>query len=82
MAVEEPFADHESHAASRLVEKRGEGRPFLEGEMIVNLQPDTADGELAGVTRALNLNPSRAMRSVSARQSYRRARLRHLDSQI
>jgi hypothetical protein len=34
------------------------------------------------LTRALNLNPSRAMRSVSARQSYRRARLRHLDSQI
>ena len=34
------------------------------------------------LTRALNLQPSRAMRSLPARQSYRRARLRHLDTQI
>jgi hypothetical protein len=34
------------------------------------------------LTRALNLNPSRAMRSLKARQSYRRARLKHLDTQI
>lgn len=34
------------------------------------------------LTRALNLKPSRAMRSLPARQSYRRARLRHLDTQI
>ena len=34
------------------------------------------------LTRALNLNPSRAMRSLPARQSYRRARLKHLSSQI
>jgi hypothetical protein len=34
------------------------------------------------LTRALNLKPSRAMRSVSARQSYRSARLKHLSSQI
>lgn len=33
------------------------------------------------LTRALNLKPSRAMRSLQARQSYRRARLRHLESQ-
>jgi len=67
VAVEEPVADDEGHAARRLVEERGEGRPFLEGEMVVNLQPGAADGELAGVTRALNLNPSRAMRSVCER---------------
>ena len=34
------------------------------------------------LTRALNLQPSRAMRSLPARQSYRRARLKHLSSQI
>lgn len=34
------------------------------------------------LTRALNLQPSRAMRSLPARQSYRRARLKHLDTQI
>ena len=33
------------------------------------------------LTRALNLKPSRAMRSLQARGNYRRARLRHLDSQ-
>ncbi len=33
------------------------------------------------LTRALNLKPSRAMRSLKARQSYRRARLQHLESQ-
>jgi hypothetical protein len=34
------------------------------------------------LTRALNLSPSRAMRSLPARQNYRRARLKHLDTQI
>ena len=34
------------------------------------------------LTRALNLQPSRAMRSIPARQSYRRARLKHLSTQI
>jgi hypothetical protein len=33
------------------------------------------------LTRALNLKPSRAMRSVEARQSYRQARMRHLSGQ-
>ncbi len=33
------------------------------------------------LTRALNLKPSRAMRSLQARSNYRRARLRHLDAQ-
>lgn len=33
------------------------------------------------LTRALNLKPSRAMRSLQARTNYRRARLRHLDAQ-
>ena len=30
------------------------------------------------LTQALNLKPSRAMRSLLARQSYRKARLQHL----
>jgi hypothetical protein len=34
------------------------------------------------LSRALNLKPSRAMRSISARQSYRRARLKHLSTQV
>lgn len=34
------------------------------------------------LSRALNLKPSRAMRSISARQSYRRARLKHLRTQV
>jgi hypothetical protein len=34
------------------------------------------------LTRALNLKPSRAMRSIPARQSYRRARLKHLRTQV
>lgn len=34
------------------------------------------------LTRALNLKPSRAMRSLSSRKNYRRARLRHLTTQI
>ena len=34
------------------------------------------------LTRALNLKPSRAMRSVESRQSYRRARMRHLQTQV
>lgn len=34
------------------------------------------------LTRALNLQPSRAMRSIPARRSYRTARLRHLGTQI
>jgi hypothetical protein len=34
------------------------------------------------LSRALNLQPSRAMRSISARQSYRRARLKHLRTQV
>jgi hypothetical protein len=34
------------------------------------------------LSRALNLKPSRAMRSIPARQSYRRARLKHLRSQV
>ena len=38
-----------SISAGRLVEERGEGRPFLEGEMVVNLQSGAADGELAAV---------------------------------
>jgi hypothetical protein len=33
------------------------------------------------LTRSLNLNPSRAMRSLKARKNYRRARLRHLKFQ-
>jgi len=33
------------------------------------------------LTRALNVKPSRAMRSLPARRSYRRARLQHLESQ-
>jgi hypothetical protein len=33
------------------------------------------------LTRALHLKPSRAMRSVEARQSYRQARMRHLSGQ-
>lgn len=33
------------------------------------------------LTRALNLKPSRAMRSLNARKSYRRARLQHLETQ-
>jgi hypothetical protein len=34
------------------------------------------------LTRTLNLKPSRAMRSLKARQSYRRSRLKHLKTQI
>jgi hypothetical protein len=34
------------------------------------------------LSRALNLKPSRAMRSIPARQSYRRARLKHLRTQV
>ena len=46
-AVEKPVADVEGHghAARRLVEEQGEGRPFLEGKMVVNLKLGAADAD-------------------------------------